>query len=92
VPESTRILESQYFYEDPFSSVVPPIYLGVAYRYVDDEESVRDDRGEVVKYSREENPTLRPLERAVAALEGASVEGYTLTSSPPTIATSSSSN
>ncbi|NAZ38680.1 MAG: cystathionine gamma-synthase family protein, partial [Acidilobus sp.] len=71
MPESTRILESQYFYEDPFSSVVPPIYLSVAYGYVDEERSVRDDRGEVIKYSREENPTLRPLERAVAALEGA---------------------
>jgi len=86
VPESTRILESQYFYEDPFSSVVPPIYLSVAYRYVDDEESATDDRGEVVKYSREENPTLRPLERAVAALEGAD-DGLAFNSGMSAIAT-----
>jgi Cystathionine beta-lyases/cystathionine gamma-synthases len=86
VRESTRILESQYFYEDPFSSVVPPIYLSVAYRYVDDEESATDDRGEVVKYSREENPTLRPLERAVAALEGAD-DGLAFNSGMSAIAT-----
>lgn len=68
--EDTRILGSQYG-NDPYGPVVPPIYLSVAYDYITDDNAVRDDRGRVVRYSRETNPSLRPLEKAVAALEGA---------------------
>ena len=67
--EGTEILRAQ-FTEDPFLSVVPPIYLSAVFGYVSDEDAKRDDRGEVVRYSREANPTLRPLEKAVASLEG----------------------
>lgn len=67
--EGTQIIRAQYT-EDPFSSVVPPVYLSAVFGYISDEEAKRDDRGEVVRYSREVNPTLRPLERAVASLEG----------------------
>ncbi|MGC9210271.1 MAG: cystathionine gamma-synthase family protein [Acidilobus sp.] len=71
MPESTDIIKAQYdLAQDPFSAVVPPIYLSVAYSYVSDDEAKLDDRGVVVKYSREENPTLRPFERALAELEG----------------------
>ncbi|MGC9112825.1 cystathionine gamma-synthase family protein [Acidilobus sp.] len=68
--EDTEILGSQYG-NDPYRSVVPPIYLSVAYDYITDDNAVRDDKGRVVRYSRETNPSLRPLEKAVAALEGA---------------------
>ena len=67
--ENTEIIRAQYM-EDPFSSVIPPVYLSVVFGYVSDEDARKDDRGEVVRYSREENPTLRPLEKAIAALEG----------------------
>ncbi len=68
--EDTEIVRAQYM-ADRFSPVVPPIYLSAAFGYVSDEEATRDDRGEVVRYTREGNPTLRPLERAVASLEAA---------------------
>ena len=68
--EGTNIIRAQY-YNDPFQVVVPPVYLSAAFGYVSDELAVKDDRGRVVRYSREVNPTLRPLERAVASLEGA---------------------
>lgn len=55
---------------DPYGSVIPPIYLSAIYRYINEDYSVKSDRGLVVKYSREENPTLRVLERIIARLEG----------------------
>ncbi|MGC9071677.1 MAG: cystathionine gamma-synthase family protein [Acidilobus sp.] len=86
MPEGTQIIRSQYVDEDPFSAVVPPLYLSVAYSYVSEEDARVDDRDVVVKYSREENPTLRPLERAVAAIEGGD-EGLAFSSGMSSIAT-----
>ncbi len=57
--------------EDPYESVVPPVYLGVAYRYVDDQDSLHDERGLDIKYSRENSPTVRLLEKAMTSLEHA---------------------
>ncbi|MCD6372468.1 MAG: cystathionine gamma-synthase family protein [Thermococcus sp.] len=45
-----------------------PIYLTVAFKQAG--ETTLSDRGFDLKYSREENPTVRELERSLAALEG----------------------
>ena len=45
-----------------------PIYLTVAFKQAG--ETTLSDRGFDLKYSREENPTVRELERHLAALEG----------------------
>ncbi|NJE09180.1 cystathionine gamma-synthase family protein [Thermococcus sp. M39] len=45
-----------------------PIYQTVVFRQVGDAEL--SDRGFDLKYSREENPTVRELEKAIAKLEG----------------------
>jgi cystathionine gamma-synthase len=56
---------------DPYGSIVPPIYLSVVYEYIDYGKglAITTDRGTVLKYGREENPTTRALERVVAKLE-----------------------
>ena len=56
---------------DKYGSVVPPIYVSAIYRFMDEDCSTRSDRGLVVKYAREENPTLRALEKVIAGLEEA---------------------
>jgi cystathionine gamma-synthase len=58
--------------EDRYGSHIPPIYLSVVYDYVDYEAglAVFSDRGTYVRYSREENPTVRLLERVLAKIEG----------------------
>lgn len=53
---------------DPYGSLQPPIYQTALFRM--EGEALKSDRGFDLKYSREENPTLRPLEEALAALEG----------------------
>mgnify|MGYP001770641173 CR=1 FL=1 len=53
---------------DQLGSVQPPIYLAALFRM--EGEARKSDRGFDLKYSREENPTLRPLEEVVARLEG----------------------
>ena len=60
-------------HKDGYGSHIPPIYLGVIYEYVDYEigEAVFIDRGNYLRYGREENPTTRALERIVAKLENA---------------------
>ena len=50
-------------------SVVPPIHLSVVYRFVDEEECAKSDRGKPYKYLREENPSVRMFEKIVASLE-----------------------
>lgn len=56
---------------DQYGSIVPPIYPSVVYEYIDFERGLATttDRGTVLKYGREENPTVRALERVVAKLE-----------------------
>ena len=56
---------------DAYRALEPPVYLSVVYEFVDEESSVRSDRGKPVKYSREENPTVRVLECMVRDLEEA---------------------
>ncbi|WP_291999826.1 cystathionine gamma-synthase family protein [Caldivirga sp.] len=52
---------------DEYGSVVPPIYLSTPFRQII--EANLSDRGFDLKYSREENPTVRYLERILAKLE-----------------------
>ncbi|MGC8571362.1 cystathionine gamma-synthase family protein [Caldivirga sp.] len=54
-------------HSDEYGSVVPPIYLSTPFRQVIEANS--SDRGFDLKYSREENPTVRYLERVLAKLE-----------------------
>ena len=57
-----------YGFSDEAGSVVPPIYLTTPFRQVI--EAQLSDRGLDLKYSREENPTVRYLEHVLARLEG----------------------
>ncbi|RFA95257.1 cystathionine gamma-synthase family protein [Pyrobaculum aerophilum] len=57
-----------YKHSDPYGALQPPIYLTALFRM--EGEALKSDRGFDLKYSREENPTLRPLEEVVANLEG----------------------
>jgi len=68
-PSTTAIHGHEH--KDNYGSHVPPIYLGVVYEYIDYElkEAVFTDRGNYLRYGREENPTTRALERIVAKLE-----------------------
>lgn len=58
-------------FEDQYGSHIPPVYLSVVYEYVDYELGLAKftDRGNYLRYGREENPTTRALERVVAKLE-----------------------
>lgn len=68
VRDSTKSIHGHGLIDD-FGSVVPPIYLSAVYWYLDEENSIKSDRGLIIKYAREENPTLRFLERVIAKLE-----------------------
>jgi cystathionine gamma-synthase len=50
---------------DAYGSHIPPIYLSVIYEYIDYEkgEAIFIDRGNYLRYGREENLTTRALER-----------------------------
>ncbi|MEM0501461.1 MAG: cystathionine gamma-synthase family protein [Ignisphaera sp.] len=58
-------------HRDGIGSHIPPIYLSVVYEYIDYElgEAIFTDRGNYLRYGREENPTTRALEKVVAKLE-----------------------
>ncbi|PMP60955.1 MAG: hypothetical protein C0201_01160 [Caldisphaera sp.] len=56
-------------FNDKFNSIISPIYLSTVYKYIDEETSTKSDRNITIKYYREENPTLRELERKIALLE-----------------------
>jgi len=58
-------------YKDEYGSHIPPIYTSVIYEYIDYELklAVFTDRGNYLRYGREENPTTRALEKIVAKLE-----------------------
>lgn len=66
VGESTESIHGHGF-SDAYGSVVPPIYLSVPFKQVI--EAQLSDRGVDLKYSREENPTVRYLEHVLARLE-----------------------
>ena len=59
-------------YRDPYGSHIPPICTGVIYEYIDYELGLATfiDRGNYLRYGREENPTTRALEKVVSKLEG----------------------
>ncbi|MEM1645275.1 MAG: cystathionine gamma-synthase family protein [Ignisphaera sp.] len=58
-------------HRDCYGAHIPPIYTSVVYEYIDYElkEAQFIDRGNVLRYGREENPTTRALERVIAKLE-----------------------
>jgi cystathionine gamma-synthase len=58
-------------HRDVYGSHIPPIYASVIYEYIDYELGLATfiDRGNYLRYGREENPTTRALERVVAKLE-----------------------
>ncbi len=58
------------FESDGFGSVVPPIYVSTAFRFVGDGSDAVSDRGFPFKYGREESPSCRCLERVLACFEG----------------------
>ena len=57
-------------FRDQFGAVVPPIYQTAIFENLLEEGKRVSDRGRDLKYSREENPTVRCLERTLAKLEG----------------------
>jgi cystathionine gamma-synthase len=58
-------------FRDHFGSHIPPIYVSAVYEYIDIGEglAVYTDRGTYVRYGREENPTVRALERVLSKIE-----------------------
>ncbi|MEM4513397.1 MAG: cystathionine gamma-synthase family protein [Ignisphaera sp.] len=58
-------------HKDCYGAHIPPIYTSVVYEYIDYElkEAQFIDRGNVLRYGREENPTTRALEHVIAKLE-----------------------
>ncbi len=58
-------------FNDQFGSHIPPIYLSAIYEYIDYElgMAVFSDRGNYIRYGREDNPTTRALERILARIE-----------------------
>lgn len=58
-------------HKDSYGSHIPPIYLSVIYEYIDYElnEAIFTDRGNYLRYGREENLTTRALERVISKLE-----------------------
>lgn len=55
-------------WRDAFGSPIPPIYMTAIFEQIG--EPRKSDRGVDLKYGREENPTVRAFERAMAKLEG----------------------
>lgn len=67
----TRLIHGHGFREERTGTVIPPIYQTAIFEQPDREtgETRLTDRGTELKYSREENPTVRALERALATIE-----------------------
>lgn len=67
---STNLIHG-HEHKDSYGSHIPPIYTGVIYEYTDLERNlaILIDRGNYLRYGREENPTTRALERVVSKLE-----------------------
>lgn len=67
IREYSRSIHSHGFYDEVYGVFIPPIYLSIVYDYPGEVRVT--DRGTELKYGREENPTVRVLERAIASLE-----------------------
>lgn len=68
---STRSIHGHGYFDRETGSFIPPVYFSAVYEHPDVEsgEPRIVDRGTVLKYGREENPTVRALERVLASLE-----------------------
>lgn len=69
--KSETEIVSGHEFRDQFGSHIPPIYVSAVYEYIDIGEglAVCTDRGTYVRYGREENPTVRALERVLSKIE-----------------------
>ncbi|GAB6148132.1 cystathionine gamma-synthase family protein [Stetteria hydrogenophila] len=70
---STRSVHGHGYFDRETGAFIPPIYLTVVYEHPATEtgEPRTVDRGTALIYGREENPTVRALERVLASLESA---------------------
>lgn len=66
-------MQGHGFYDEETGAFIPPIYQTAIFEQPDRRtgETRMTDRGTELKYSREENPTVRALEHALAAVEEA---------------------
>lgn len=65
--KATEAIHGHEFKEEPFGAFIPPIYMSAMFEQRG--ETRLTDRGTELKYSREENPTVRALEKVLAKLE-----------------------
>ncbi len=67
----TEAIHGHVFYDEKYGAFITPIYQSVIYEQFDRRTGKLrlTDRGFELKYSREENPTVRVLERVLARLE-----------------------
>jgi len=65
--EETASIHGHGYYDEDLGVFIPPIYLTAIFEQRG--ETKLTDRGAELKYSREGNPTVRALERALSALE-----------------------
>ncbi|MGC8932206.1 MAG: cystathionine gamma-synthase family protein [Candidatus Methanodesulfokora sp.] len=65
--ESTTAIHGHGFLDESYGAFIPPLYLTAIFEQRG--EPRLSDRGLELKYSREENPTVRALEKVLAKLE-----------------------
>ncbi|MEM2409242.1 MAG: cystathionine gamma-synthase family protein [Thermofilaceae archaeon] len=70
---ATKLVHGHSYFDEKTGAFIPPIYQTAMFEQPERAtgETRLTDRGTELKYSREENPTVRSLERALAAAEGA---------------------
>ncbi len=70
---STKTVHGHDYYDERFGVFIPPIYMTTIFEQPDRAtgETRITDRGTELKYSREENPTVRAFEKLMAKLEEA---------------------
>ncbi|MEM1522165.1 MAG: cystathionine gamma-synthase family protein [Thermofilaceae archaeon] len=70
---ATELVHGHSYFDEKTGAFIPPIYQTAMFEQPERAtgETRLTDRGTELKYSREENPTVRSLERALAAAEGA---------------------
>ncbi len=66
--EDTLAVHGHGYYDAGLGVFIPPVYLTAIFEQRG--ETLRTDRSTELKYSREENPTVRAFERVMAKLEG----------------------
>ncbi len=70
---ATKLVHGHGYFDEGTGAFIPPIYQSAMFEQPERStgQTRLSDRGTELKYSREENPTVRALERALAAVEGA---------------------